>query len=76
MDILEHKIRPIRPMLTTLWFTVVVEMQQRQNVWTSTQLVTMESDGSWSPGLAAAKPFQQQFGSADITSRFVVTCMV
>jgi len=33
----------------------------------------MESDGSWSPGLAAAMPFQQQFGSADTTtSRLVV----
>jgi len=33
----------------------------------------MESDGSWSSGLAAAIPFQQQFGSADTTtSRLVV----
>jgi len=39
---------PILPMLMTLWFTVVVEMHQRQNVWTSTQLVTMEIDGAWS----------------------------
>lgn len=61
------------PMLTTLWSTVVVEMQQRQNGWTSTQLVTMESDSSWSRSLAAAKPFQQQFGSPDTTgSRLVV----